>query len=61
MNISWKFEEDCLKNEGGDRYLVIFKFFKKIDPKNFTVNDFLSETFYKKLNISKVKQYFWIL
>ena len=46
-NISWKFEQDCLKNEEEDRFLVIFKFQKNI-PQKFAVHMFVSETVYKK-------------
>ena len=42
------FEECCLKNKGGDRFLVNFNIFEKIDPKKFAVHTFVSETFYKK-------------
>ena len=27
IKISWKFEQDCSKNEGGDRFLVVSKIF----------------------------------
>ena len=27
LHFLWKFEEDCLKNEGGDRFLVKLSFF----------------------------------
>ena len=32
-NISLIFQEDCLKNEGEDIFLVILKISEKIDPK----------------------------
>ena len=51
-NISRKFEEDCLKNEGEDRFLVIFKISDKIDPEKFAVYTFVLETFYNNYNIS---------
>ena len=46
-NISRKFEKDCLKNKGEDRFLVIFKISEKIDPKKFAVNTFVLELFTK--------------
>ena len=46
---------EWLMREGGDRFLVIFLIFKKIDPEKLAVHTFVSETFCKNYNISKVK------
>ena len=54
-----KIEEDCLKNEGGDRFLVNFKISEKIDPEKFAVHMFVSETFYKNYNILKLNKVFY--
>ena len=47
-----------MKNEGGDRFLVIFQISNKIDPEKIAVHTFVSETFYKIYNISKVENDF---
>ena len=60
-NISGKFEENCSKNEGEDKFLVIFKISEKIDHKKFAVHTFVLKTFNKNFNISKVKKDFSIL
>ena len=44
------------KNEGEDRFFVIFKNFKKIDPKKFAIHMCMSETFYKNYNIPEVQK-----
>ena len=49
-NISWKFEEHCFENEGGNRFLVIFQNFWENWPKKFAVVLFVSITFHKNLN-----------
>ena len=54
-NVYRKFEEDCLKNEGEDRFLVIFLVSKKIDPVKIAVHRLILETFCKNYSISKVK------
>ena len=36
-------DENCLKNEGGDRFLVIFNISMKIDFEKFVVHTFVSE------------------
>ena len=36
-NVSRKFEEDCLKNEGGDRFLMSFLISVEIDRKKFDI------------------------
>ena len=39
---------------------MILKIFKNINPKKTAVHTFVSETFYKIYNISKVEKYFLI-
>ena len=45
------------KNEGKDRFFVVYKTSKKNELKQFVIHVFVSKTFYKNYNISKVKKY----
>ena len=55
MNMSWKFQEDCLKNKEEDRFLVIKTNSEKIDLGKVVVHMFVSETLKKNYNFSKVE------